>query len=138
MSTSAPKFSETISEFCSMVESARLDYQWNCEEIQRLERLTQDYLHMLELEDLDYRGRARLATQLAKVRRDRRASKDTVEVLRPLVNFLDSDKGRNMMNLVREALGKTRKAEEWLQTRSYRYRVLDHPDIETKITAAPE
>lgn len=50
--------------------------------------------------------------------------KDTAEILEPLVQFLDSDKGKNMMNLLREALGRTRKAEERMGNRVYHPRVL--------------
>lgn len=124
----APKFSESISEFCKMIEEAIEDYKWNYDEVNRLDKLTQDYLHQLELGDLDYRGRAKVATQLAQCRQLRRKSKDTVEVLDPLIEFLDSDKGRNMMKSMRETLGKTRKVEERMKTRVYRYRVLDRGD----------
>lgn len=64
-----------------MVEGAKSDYEWNQEEVTRLERLTQDYLHKLELENLSYAERAKVATQLARCRQMRRASKDTVEIL---------------------------------------------------------
>ncbi len=123
-----PQFSNCVSDFCGMVESARTDYEWNREEVNRLDKLTQDYLHQLELERLDYGGRAKVATQLSRCRQLRRASKDTVEVLEPLVLFLDSDKGRDMMNLMRETLGKIRKVEERMKTRAYRYKVLEIGD----------
>ena len=45
--------------------------------------------------------------------------RDTVEILEPLVQFLERDKGKNLLNLVREALGKTRKVEERMETRTY-------------------
>ena len=79
-----PQFSETISNFGNMVVEAKSDYEWNNSEISRLDRLTQDYLHQLELGDLSYRERAKVATQLAEVRQLRRASKDTVDILEPL------------------------------------------------------
>lgn len=122
-----PQFSERISDFCKMIDGAREDYEWNKDEISRLDKLTQDYLHMLELDRLDYKGRAKVATQIAKCRQDRRASKDTTQVLEPLISFLDSDKGKNMMNLMREILGKTRKVEENMKTRTYRYKVFEPP-----------
>lgn len=108
-----------------MVEGAKSDYEWNREEVTRLERLTQDYLHKLELENLSYAERAKVATQLARCRQMRRASKDTVEILEPFIDFIDTERGRQLMNLMRETLGKTRKAEERMNTRTYRYRVLD-------------
>lgn len=121
----APQFSNCISDFCRMVDGARDDYAWNREEVNRLDKLTQDYLHQLELDGLDYSERAKVATQLSRCRQLRRISKDTVEVLEPLITFLDSEKGRGMMNLMRETLGKTRKIEERMKTRTYRYRVLE-------------
>lgn len=123
-----PQFSNCISDFCKMVEGARTDYEWNREEVNRLDKLTQDYLHQLELDGLDYSERARVATQLSKCRKLRRISKDTVEVLEPLIEFLNSDKGRGMLNLMRETLGKTRKVEERMKTRTYRYKVLEQGD----------
>ena len=50
-----PKFSDCISECCSMMENAKKDYDWNCAEVKRMEMLTQDYLHKLELDGLDYK-----------------------------------------------------------------------------------
>lgn len=123
-----PQFSESISGFCRLMEDAQKDYAWNYNEVNRMDKLTQDYLHKLELEDLDYKERGRIATQLTKCRKARRACKDTVEVLEPLVQFLESDKGKNLLNLVREALGKTRKVEERMETRTYIPRVLQPED----------
>lgn len=119
-----PQFSATISAFCSMVTDSISDYEWNKAEVNRLDRLTQDYLHRLELENLDYGERAKVATQLAKCRQLRRASKDTVEILEPFIDFIESDKGKQTMNLMREALGKTRKVEKYMENRTYRYKVL--------------
>lgn len=123
-----PQFSLCISGFCQLMDSAQKDYAWNYEQVGRLDRLTQDYLHKLELENLDYRERAKVATALANCRRQRRECKDTVEVLEPLVQFLESDKGKNLLNLVREALGKTRRVEERMETRTYVPRVLGRED----------
>ena len=122
---SPPQFSASISEFCSIVTDALRDYEWNKEEVNRLDKLTQDYLHKLELDELDYKGRAKIATKLTACRQLRRASKDTVEVLEPLIGFIESEKGKNMMNLLRDALGKTRKVEERMESRTYRCKVLE-------------
>lgn len=119
-----PKFSETIGAFCDTVTNAKRDYEWNYEEVNRLDKLTQDYLHQLELENLNYAERAKIATQLAHCRQERRQSKDTVEILEPLIEFLDSDKGKQMFSLMREILGQTRKVENRMGNRVYKYRVL--------------
>lgn len=120
-----PQFSQCISSFCTMVTDVLHDYEWNKDEVSRLDKLTQDYLHKLELDGLDYKGRAKIATQLAICRQLRRSSKDTVEVLEPFISFLESDKGKNMMNLMSDALGKTRRVEERMVNRSYRNKVLE-------------
>lgn len=106
------------------MDEARKDYEWNFEEVNRLDKLTQDYLHKLELDGLDYRERAKVATALSRCRQQRRMCKDTVEVLDPLVQFLDSEKGSNLMNLMREVLGKTRRVEKNMENRIYVSRVL--------------
>ena len=123
-----PQFSVCLSNFLNLIAEAQRDYQWNYDEVNRLDRLTQDYLHQLELDGLDYRGRAKVATQIKDCRQLRRASKDTVEVLEPLMEFINSDKGKNLLNLLRETLGKTRRAEQYMETRSYRRRVLQEDE----------
>ena len=123
-----PQFSVCLSNFLNLIAEAQRDYQWNYDEVNRLDRLTQDYLHQLELDGLDYRGRAKVATQIKDCRKLRRASKDTVEVLEPLMEFINSDKGKNLLNLLRETLGKTRRVEQYMETRSYRRKVLQEDE----------
>lgn len=120
-----PKFSENISAFCKMINRIQEDYQWNCDEVSRLDKLTQDYLHMLELNGLDYGERAKVATKLAHCRQERRESKDTVAILDPLIRFLDSGEGKSMMSSMQKILGKTRKIEDNMKLRTYRYKVFD-------------
>ena len=128
---SAPQFSVYISDFCKVITNAKSDYEWNRDEVNRLDKLTQDYLHMLELDGLSYSERAKVATKLSKCRQLRRESKDTVEILEPLISFMESDKGKNMFNLLREALGKTRKVEERMENRTYRYKVFEVPESDS-------
>lgn len=120
-----PRFSVAISTFIELMDSAKSDYYWNSDEVARLNRLQQDYLHKLELEGLDYRERAKVATKLMKCRQDRRDSKDMVATLQPLVDFLESDKGKNMINLMKEVLGRTRRVEKGMECRRYIPRELE-------------
>lgn len=124
-SCSVPKFSYAIGELIDLLENAKKDYYWNSDEVTRLNGLQQDYLHMLELDGLNYGERAKVATKLMKCRQDRRDSKDMVRVLDPLIKFLESDKGRNMLNLMKEVLGKTRRVEKDMETRVYVPRELE-------------
>lgn len=120
----SPHFSMYIAGVCNMLDDAQKDYSWSREEVNRMDKLTQDYLHMLELDNLDYGERAKVATQLSRCRQLRREHKDTAEILEPLIQYLESDKGRNLCNLLKEVLGKTRKAEEKMENRIYHPRVL--------------
>lgn len=126
----APPFSQRLSEVCSLLETAQKDYTWNQQMITTMDKLTQDYLHDLELGGLDYAERAKLATKLAQCRVERREHKDTVAILEPLVQYLDSEKGKQLFNLLREALGRTRKAEEKMEGRVYFHRVLERKPIQ--------
>lgn len=126
----AKRFSEYLSEFCNLAEDAKRGFAWHYEEVNRMDKLTQDYLHLLELGGLDYRERAKVATQITKCRQSRRLCKDTTEVLEPFVQFIESDKGKNLLNLVREVLGKTRKIEERMETRTYIPRILEQEDAQ--------
>ena len=119
-----PNFSETISNFCNFLTEAQRTYTWNSEKVLEMGRLTQDYLHSLELDGLLFDERAKIATQLAKCRQQRREHKDTVQVLEPLVEWLDTEKGKQLFNLLRDVLGKTRKIEDRMGTRVYCPRVL--------------
>lgn len=118
------KLSLKISEMCSIFDKVKSEFQWYCDEVKKMEALTQDYLHSLELDGLDYKERAKLATQLALCRQRRRKCKEIVEVYEPLFNYMESDKGRQGINLLRQVLGQTRKAEERIETRQYTPRVL--------------
>lgn len=127
-----PKFSESISDILRMMDDAVKDYSWHESQISVMDRMTQDYLHSLELNDLDYKERAKIATKLSKCCQERRIHKDMVDNLLPLVTFLTSDKGKQMTNTMRETLGKTRKIENYMETRRYYPRVLNEPVIYAK------
>lgn len=119
------RLSLKISTMCNTFDKVKSEFQWYCDEVKKMEALTQDYLHSLELDGLDYKERAKLATQLAVCRQKRRKCKDTIEVYEPLVNYMESDKGKQGLNLLKQVLGQIRKAEERIETRQYTPRVLE-------------
>ena len=83
--------SEEIGDFLRLLDQAQKDYAWYKDELHRLEQLQQDYLHMLELQDATYHKRAKIASELRQCRIDRREAKDTIAILDPMVDFLQSD-----------------------------------------------
>ena len=59
MNSEPKKLSQTISEICAFLDTSVKDYNYNYEQVQVMDKLTQDYLHKLELDGLDYRERAK-------------------------------------------------------------------------------
>lgn len=81
------KSSEYIAEFLNFVSEAQVKYKFCSEEVSNQDKLTQDYLHSLELDGLKCDERSKLATKLMINRKDRRYYKDLVEELEPIVTF---------------------------------------------------
>ena len=118
LSVSSPKptpvkkdnpYSQSIKETCDMLNRAISDYNFAYERVH-------------ELDGLNYEERAKLATKLTKLLQERREFKDIVATLTPLVEFLQSDRGATTLNLLKEVLGKTRKVENYMCSRTYRKR----------------
>lgn len=126
--------SEWLSEFLQGMEQTPKDYEWAQEET-RLEKLTQDYLHLLELSDLNYHDRAKIAGKLKDCRIERRAAKDMIMVLEPVTEFLTSERGKMLISQMQQVLGKVRKAEKYIEQRSYTPKVLSQRDYETCVGA---
>ena len=118
------KSSEYISEFLNFVSEAQSHYKFCYEEMETQDKLTQDYLHMLELDDLKCSERSKLATKLAINRKDRRYYRDRVEELEPIVKFFEDPQSKKVLDKLKEVLGQTRKAENYHKNRIYIPRVL--------------
>jgi len=121
------KYSEHLSQFLKFLENAKKDYSWYEDELTKQEALTQDYLHQLELEHLNYSERAKIATKLAACRKARREAKDIITILGPIVNY--SSVYEKSLNQLKETLGKVRKEEKTIENRSYNFKVLDKEKI---------
>ena len=122
--------SEEISEFLRLLDDAQKDHAWAVEEESRLERLTQDYLHLIELTDLSYHERAKLASKLKECRIQRREAKDMVLVLDPVVEFLETERGKVLLGQLQQVLGKVRKVEKYIENRTYTPKVLCAEEFE--------
>lgn len=118
------KPSEYISEFLNFVSEAQSHYKFCYEEMETQDKLTQDYLHMLELDDLKCSERSKLATKLAINRKDRRYYRDRVEELESIVRFFEDPQNKKVLDKLKEVLGQTRKAENYHKNRMYIPRVL--------------
>ena len=124
------KLSQQISGFLQLMEQAQKNYTYSAEEVQRMELLTQDYLHKLELQSCSYHARTRVATAIRDCRAERRRHKDNTIILEPLVGFLQTEKGRLLISQLEQTLGAVRKAERTTQGRHYHPRVLTVEEYE--------
>lgn len=118
------KPSEYISEFLNFVAEAQSQYRFCSEEVNNQDKLTQDYLHSLELDDLKRDERSKVATRLAINRKDRRYYKDRVEEFEPIVQFFEDSQNKKMLDKLKQVLGATRKTEGYHKERKYMPRVL--------------
>lgn len=118
------KPSEYISEFLNFVAEAQVQYRLCSEEEDKQEKLTQDYLHSLELDDLKCNERSKIATKLAINRKDRRYFKDRVEEFEPIVKFFEDQQNKKMLDKLKEVLGQVRKQENYHKYRTYIPKVL--------------
>ncbi len=118
------EFSVCLAEFIRLLNEAVKDYSFSFDEVHRLDLLQNDYLHVLELEDLDRNQRGSLATKIRNCRRERRLRKNVTELLCPITELRSSKCGIEFMRQLNEVLGKTRKLEERNKHRVYWPRVL--------------
>lgn len=114
--------SDIISDFLNLIIQSENEYQFALELQRAEEKKTQDVLHMLELDNLNYKERAKLATQLKNIRQKRRRYKDEVEELECIVQFKKENK--NIVNMLTQLLGKQRKVEKSHIDRHYTPKVL--------------
>ena len=127
------KLSQQISGFLQLMEQAQKSYAYSAEEVQRMELMTQDYLHKLELQSCNYHARSRVATAIRVCRTERRQHKDNTIILEPLVSFLQTDKGKLLISQLQQTLGAVRKAERATDDRHYHPRVLSAEEYEENL-----
>ena len=109
--------SYNIESFLNFLREADEIYKTSYDKVNELDKLTQDYLHDIELGDFDYKGRAKIATKLKETRQARRKYKDVTLTLQPVKEWVQLHKGT--INELQQTLGKVRKEEKALTNRIY-------------------
>ena len=111
--------SEYLTEFLKFVDEIQSHYTFCKTEMNTQDKLTQDYLHSLELDNLKCKERSKIATQLAINRKDRRYYKDRIEEFEPIVKFFEENQNKRVLDKLKQVLGECRKAERYHQNRTY-------------------
>lgn len=112
------KTSEQISAFLRFLERIEKDYAWALQEESKAEAESQDRLHQLEFLGLSYHDQSKIAKQLKECRIRRRVMKDTILVYTPIMEFIESEKGKMLIGQLQQVLGKVRKEERRLGERT--------------------
>lgn len=81
-------------------------------EIEEMERQLNDIVHRMERPDCTYRERSRLATKMANIRRERRKLKDWLKVHQAYFQYIGSDDGKRIQNMLGNFIGIGRRVEE--------------------------
>lgn len=118
------KPSEYVSEFLNFITEVRTQHKLYSDEVVKQDKLTQDYLHSLELDGLKCNERSKIATKIVTNRKDRRYFKNRVEELEPIVKLFEEPQARNVLNQLTQTLGQVRKMESYHKHGKYVPRVL--------------
>ena len=128
MEKTAVNGSQHVKMFLDFVDRAKADYVYCLEAMKNEEKITQDYLNLLELNGLNYHERSKIATKLVTNRQARRTYKDAVEELQPIVEFFEDPKNKAFLNSMSQLLGQIRKIENYHQNRHYVPKVVAMPN----------
>lgn len=115
------EYTKDIEAFLKTLKSAEENTRVSKDTLIYEDKLLQDILHKLELDDLKYSERAKLATQLKNSRKNRRRAKDTIEFAEPILEWLENNK--KPVEQLKQVLGKLRKIKELQETRQYTPRI---------------
>lgn len=98
-------YSEELNRFIRFFEGVMQKYESCKMELNRQELLETDLLHLLELKCTSSRDRAKISAKLQKCLLCRRECKDTIALLEPLILFMNTDKGKFVINQLPQLLG---------------------------------
>lgn len=112
--------SKDLETFLNLLRSTEEQHNIHYDNVNKCDREQQNLLHDFELLDLDYKQRAKKATELKKTRLERRHSKDTVEITSMVVQFCKDN--RQFIQKMERLLGDLRKKENELENRVYKRR----------------
>ncbi len=118
-----------LAAFIKEMNQSKTNFVWCFDEEKRINDLTQDYLHRLELQNLSYHEYAVIAEMLRQCRIDRRNVKDARILLEKLVLFLNSDEGKNFILQLQQIVESASKLRIVFENRKYHPRVLSNQEF---------
>ncbi len=116
-----------LKQFLDFEKDCETVYDLYSENVPKLDKATQDLLHQLEFGS--YKERNKTANMIAKIRKERRESKDGVAILQPLIDLVKTVDGKKFIRQLQVVLGETRRIEKSMDNRIYTPRVLTTIEI---------
>lgn len=113
------KHSQVIANFVKYVDDAKNAYMVAETAFHEQEKIECDIMHRMEL-GCTYKERCKLATQLTACLRERRYYKDIMNQTAPIVEWTKNGQCNAAFNQLKNALGKVRKEESYMETRTYK------------------
>ncbi len=113
---------EFADEIANCVGYIREEFEVNLNRVKELDRQTQDILHSLEIENLSYHEKAKLAMKLEEIRKERRIHKDVVEQFQSMSNFFNGQNTIKTLKLFAEELRRMQRLNESRPKRTYKKR----------------
>ena len=119
--------SEIIEDFLELLREAKPAYDFNHENMNRMDLLATDIDHKFEKIELTYHQYAQLGKKLTECQRERRVYKDEVEELRHIVKWYENN--QSAYKSLTQLLGEIRKEEQYHTNRTYAPRVMTHEEF---------
>ena len=112
-----PQASTHISDFLKFLLEAETIYTIAYVTQEEADNETQDILHAIEMDSVSYHERARLSSALSAVCKKRRKSKDTEEIMKPVLDW--EEKNRDAVKSLETVLGTVQTIEKEKENRFY-------------------
>ena len=128
------QFLDLSIQFVEAYKNVDTKYQTYTTLLSRADKATQDVLHKLELDTLSQSEKAKLATKLTNIRKDRRYYKDKVEALGVIVEKFESwgQSFGGCVNKLGNIAGTTKKSYQNRVYRKYTPRVITEITINSQ------
>lgn len=126
------KHSDIISAFLKLNDNIKKEYETAFEIVNEKDKELTDLIHKAELETISQNEKAKQYTEISHNRRDRRYWKNIVDCYEPLYSLqTNSREYRTSIEQLKQAVGKIRKAEDYLENRCYKPRTKKNQENES-------
>lgn len=126
------RISDELTRFTNLCSEVKRMHTYCEDRLKECDKETQDYLHKLELESLTSSEKAKIATALKRVRKERRYYKDRVESCQPLIEAIETNPCKIFINNLSGVVSKCKRVESYHTSRTYIPKVVKETWIEVK------